>query len=398
MRATELGPRGTDANRVWFAHMLRGVACLVVVAHHLGYAFWAANGVAGVVAHVDPLAVVPRAATHKYFVALERHHLSGGPFGVALFFLISGFVIPFSLERLDWKRFLVQRVFRLLPSYAAGLALAWLAVVWYALAHGRAAPVGLRDYLVNLSLLRDWTLVQSLDGVNWTLEMEARFYVVCAVLAAAATLRQAAGLWFSALALSFLAVHFPSNHRGAIAVSITSIYVPYMLIGTCFYNHFRGRWSAVKLAVVAGGLYAAFRLNLGQLMPGHGAARALAANYKVALGVFAACYLLRDRIPRLRVFDAAAAVSYPLYLVHGVAGYVLLTVLCEHGWGAHAALAVTLPAAFTVAWLLHRLVELPSQRMGKIASASRLAATLFGPPPAVAEAPARPPVPQSRAA
>jgi peptidoglycan/LPS O-acetylase OafA/YrhL len=380
--------------------MLRGVACLLVVFFHLGYLFWASNGTVSAAAHVTPLADVPRPAFFDSYAALERHHLSGGPFGVALFFLVSGFVIPFSLDRIDWKRFLVQRAFRLVPTYTTGLALGCLAMAWYAHGHGRPGPISWREYLVNVSLLRPWTSVSSLDGVNWTLELEVQFYALCALLAAAATLRRASALWLAALALTFLGYltggayeplmqNSPRLFRAAFAVGMSSVYLPYMLVGTCFYNHFRRRWPGLKLVVVAGGLYAVFLLNRGQFPMGSEWSRTVAVNYTLALGVFAACYLLRDRIPRLRVLDAAAAVSYPLYVVHGPGAYVLLTVLCEHGVGALGALTITVPAVLAAAWLLHWLVELPSQRLGKSASGSWLAAEILGPPPPTAvEAPA----------
>ncbi|MCQ4062259.1 acyltransferase, partial [Klebsiella pneumoniae] len=43
-----------------------------------------------------------------------------GAFGVALFFLISGFVIPFSFVKATWLSFLVGRFFRIFPLYAVG--------------------------------------------------------------------------------------------------------------------------------------------------------------------------------------------------------------------------------------------------------------------------------------
>lgn len=391
MGRTEPAPGGTDAGRVWFAQMLRGVACLLVVGHHLGYAFWALNGSTAAAARVDPLASPPRPAYLPPLEAAYHHGLTGGAFGVALFFLISGFVIPISLERLDWKRFLLQRVFRILPTFAAALGLTCLTMALYAAAHGRPVPFTARDVLLNLGLHREWVGAQSLDGVSWTLEVEVRFYLLCSLLAAATALRRASGPLLAALALTvaayllgdaygFLGQHLPRAFWAARTVGLSAVYLPFMFVGTCFYNHFRGRWSAAKLAVAAGGLLLLSRLNLRQFDAPASFTSFIAVSYPAAFVVFAACYLLRDRLPRLRVLDAAAEISYPLYLTHGIPGYVLLTVLCARGMGAYAALAVTLTAAPASAWLLHRLVEVPGVRLGKAVASSRFTAELLGAP------------------
>ena len=48
--------------------------------------------------------------------------LNWGPFGVALFFVISGFVIPFSFETYGRLDFIVARFFRIYPTYLTGLS------------------------------------------------------------------------------------------------------------------------------------------------------------------------------------------------------------------------------------------------------------------------------------
>src|SRR5437762_8805346 len=96
------------AGRLTFLDALRGVAALAVVAQHLGERLWPAFG------HV----------TTFYFQA--------GQFGVVLFFLCSGFVIPASLERYDsLASFWIGRVCRLFPLYWFSLV---VAVVLFALA------------------------------------------------------------------------------------------------------------------------------------------------------------------------------------------------------------------------------------------------------------------------
>jgi peptidoglycan/LPS O-acetylase OafA/YrhL len=82
-----------------FVHQLRGIAALVVIfgAHLLGV-FW-----------LNPLAVRTLIGVPSWDpppgpqLVMWLHHfplIGFGHFGVAVFFLISGFVIPFSVKRL----------------------------------------------------------------------------------------------------------------------------------------------------------------------------------------------------------------------------------------------------------------------------------------------------------
>src|SRR3954452_17183752 len=92
-------PATRTGNRLGFLDFVRGVAAFAVVLQHGGETFWPA---------------VNR-ATHNY--------VNVGRFGVVAFFLVSGFIIPFSLERGgSVRRFWTGRFFRLYPLYWASLA------------------------------------------------------------------------------------------------------------------------------------------------------------------------------------------------------------------------------------------------------------------------------------
>jgi len=110
---------GHGTQRVWFAQALRGLACLIVVWQHLGHDFLAEPGLVSVVAFTrrDPtLASRAPAIQSTIFGWFDTVHLGPGTFGVGLFFLISGFVIPFSLERNTVGGFFTRRFFRLYPT------------------------------------------------------------------------------------------------------------------------------------------------------------------------------------------------------------------------------------------------------------------------------------------
>src|SRR5712691_9817109 len=91
---------GTGTRLAWL-DVLRGVAALAVVFDHLGY---------DVLQHT-------RAVIYQW--------VDPGTYGVYVFFIISGFIVPASLERKGSVRtFWVSRLFRLYPLYLLTVAAA----------------------------------------------------------------------------------------------------------------------------------------------------------------------------------------------------------------------------------------------------------------------------------
>src|SRR3954453_18068125 len=130
---------------------LRGWAALVVVCFHLS------PSVLGPSAHL----------------AIFRH-IDLGKYGVLLFFLVSGYVIPMSLERHgSLRRFWIGRLCRIYPAYLAAIALVlllswagWLA--WTSSLRPQPAAV----VLAHVTMMSDLVGVRGAVRVFWTLSYE----------------------------------------------------------------------------------------------------------------------------------------------------------------------------------------------------------------------------------
>src|SRR2546430_684721 len=168
-------------SRVQFADSLRGIACLSVVIAHYG-SFWTpAGAVIPLIANVTPLPadIVP---PHLYLALMSFNGFSLAEVGVALFFLISGFVIPLSLDRLGTFSFLRARCWRIGPTYAAGFLFTVAALALASRAYGKPFPYSPTEVLLHVvpgpRLLFDSRWI---DYVIWTLAVEVCFYLVCAI-------------------------------------------------------------------------------------------------------------------------------------------------------------------------------------------------------------------------
>ena len=347
--------------KIVFANQLRAVAALCVVLSHL----------AGVYILMGPLVgwITSSPVTHVGEPAIL--HLTRvpdfnfGAFGVAVFFLISGFVIPFSLREYRSGAFLVARAFRIYPTLWAALFLEWLAVFAQSHLYGRPMAFHVRTYLWN-GLLADTIIGNNVDLVNWTLAIEVKFYILMAVLRPWVLAGRVAPL----LAWSgFAIVVAAAEQHGLIHLSTAFADEPmcigFMLIGTVFHYHMTGRLGTAS-AFAAGTLLVALFLLCWRVGPIQNQIPSIPASYLDALALFLAAYVARTWFRSIRWLDALADISYPLYLTHSIIGYSVMTfVIVRFGLPYDAALPIAVVVVVPLAWLLHRWVEGPSLRAGK---------------------------------
>jgi peptidoglycan/LPS O-acetylase OafA/YrhL len=181
--ARSTGRTQVGANRVAFADQLRGLAALLVVLSHLAGVFWHAQPAVSALTGLPAAFADPPRGT-GFLKPLFLDNFQAGPAGVALFFLISGYVIPFSLRGRSRAAFLGARAVRLLPTFWAGFAVQ-VAVLLLALRTvGGVFPRTLPEVLLNLLPgIHGLAWLPSLDGIVWTLDIEVYFYALAALAA-----------------------------------------------------------------------------------------------------------------------------------------------------------------------------------------------------------------------
>jgi peptidoglycan/LPS O-acetylase OafA/YrhL len=306
--------------------------------------------------------------------------LQWGPFGVALFFLITGYVNPFAYARTKAPAYLVGRIFRIYPTYMAGFAISLLALwacrQYFGNTHWPYTPDHVAAHF--FPGIRDTLQYPTIDGIIWTLEIEVRFYIVAAVLAA--LLRSgdsrvfiapfvlgavALGLGFDTPWYQYTSTMF----NFAMLYRNSADFIVFMFIGTAFHYHHRGRLGAETLLVLVPSLFGLF-LTVQFFAPVINGLPYM-WSYGLALIVFSfAATRLRDWRGN-RVTRFFASISYPLYVVHGLLGYTVMRIVMDRSQQPLLAVSLALVCAIVAAWLLHVVVEQPTHRLGK-----RLAARL----------------------
>ncbi|MCA2219456.1 acyltransferase family protein [Jidongwangia harbinensis] len=401
--AVTAGERGLPHGaRMSWLDVLRGIGALVVTYAHLGV--FLDLGLPEVSRWVDV-----------------------GRFGVLLFFLVSGYVIPMSLERHgSLRRFWVGRLFRLYPAWL--LAVAVMAVLIQVdvapllppIAENPAAAV-----LGHLVMSQELIGLPGLLSVFWTLSFEMLFYLLVSALfvlgrhgreaAVAAGLAVAALLGVRTLPAELLtgtatgrlvaaaatfvvfglsiAAYLSGRRRPALVAAVAGLgclVLPVLNGGAGAIPHALGSWQALAyLAVMFSGtvLHAAHR---GRVRPRVAAATlsvvfvaSLLANLWHAgldrndvratgtlVGVaatFAIGYALRHRtLPGWATW--LGRISYSLYLLHFVALFPLAAKIPRLSDGAvvHTTVLAAgyLALVLLASHLSYTLVERPGQRLG----------------------------------
>jgi peptidoglycan/LPS O-acetylase OafA/YrhL len=160
--------------RFTFVDALRGIAALSVVLFHLN----AADHVPGL-----------QALMPTWVEALLGH----GNLGVAIFFVLSGFVIAHSLykERVTLPlagRFMLRRSIRLDPPYWVAIAVALGSAVLSAIVlPDKTRPeVSWQQIAAHLFYVQDILRYHEINDVFWTLSLEVQFYLIYVLLLAVA--------------------------------------------------------------------------------------------------------------------------------------------------------------------------------------------------------------------
>lgn len=338
-----------QGNKIIFADQLRVLACFSVLLVHWAGIYWVARDTVARSIFAPPL-TGPDAGV---FGLLHISPINFGPFGVALFFLISGFVIPFSLANAHPLRFLLARALRIYPTYIvclmAGLFFTYLSAAYWGGDFGW--PV--KTVLENMSLYKGIG-TDSIDLVNWSLAVELKFYLAAALLS-----------WWirSARVLPVLAL---CACIGLFArwISADFVYLPFMFIGTMFSYHLRSKISHVQLLAASAVLFVLFVAGQAQSVLKEQVPE-VPVNYLYALAVFSLAYALRERFRPIKPVDWLASISYPVYAVHSITGYASIRFLADQGMSYYLALAVTTVFVGLLAYVIHRGVELPTMALGK---------------------------------
>lgn len=362
------------SGKIEFANTLQGIAALSVIVAHYFDVYWtspvtvSALTNAPLLNHQEIPVFVSAIQLFKYL------NLNYGAFGVGLFFLVSGFVIPISLERKGVADFIVNRVLRIFPTYVVGFGITLLALLLSCYYFDVSWMYSRDEVLIHfIPGLRDLLWSRNIDGIVWTLEVELKFYIICALfvtLFKRGSISVFAIPVFIALIGAYASIVLPEygeSNAWLYIKLLTFIYpakfIVFMFLGVVLYYYHSGKMSLLKTSLVSIGCFSLFAA-----MWVHGPEKntaTLVYSYAMALTFFVFAMVWPTCFQSNRITDFLASISYPLYVIHGVAGYVVLRILFDLGVAPLVSLFAVVVMALYISWVIHICVENPSQRLAK---------------------------------
>lgn len=276
-----------------------------------------------------------------------------GFLGVQIFFIISGFVLPYSMFKSNYTianftSFMVSRIIRIYPAYIASIA---IGLIMATLTHRNIFTT--KEVLAHLLFLNN-----SVSPVFWTLAIEFQFYLLIGL----------APFFFSANKwASFAVVMLTASSLYVSQVSLIFHWLPFFTLGILIFNKQFNGLSKV--------LYWLFTLIiLLIIIKIHGV---VFAGISIVT-VLAILYIrINESKNTGRLLIWFGTISYSLYLTHWELGRVAVSIarrLPLIGNNALMNLLFGFLVSILTGWLLYKLIERPSILLSKKYKHSRIKA------------------------
>lgn len=156
------------SSKIQSVEYLRGIAALMVCVFHIA---------CGNANFLHPNSYLKQMASFGYL-------------GVELFFVISGFIIPFSLYKSKYtlskfKSFLLRRLTRIEPPYIASIILVLLLNYLASKTSGFAGEsfnFDIKQFFAHFGYLTEWFGYNWYQDIYWTLLIEFQFYILIGIV------------------------------------------------------------------------------------------------------------------------------------------------------------------------------------------------------------------------
>ena len=304
------------------------------------------------------------------------YSLDFGRIGVVCFFLISGFVIPYSFSdgSHSVRRFAVRRFLRLYPVY-------WLSIIAAILV---GSILTSKEYtgatiFANITMMQKFFGQDHIIGLYWTLQAEVIFYLLCAFMFAQGVMKTSfyqLVACLSRLALFLLLAALTRYVEPFQSLDKELVYLPYVLaimfVGTLMRgvlsektNHFHF-WLALVLTFG----FPCWMLFLHYVgLPLNDQPVRFFFGHILSLVMFALGYALLNRDLPFLIW--CGTISYSFYLFHPLVIDVLMWITLKP-WGQFLAslhlglhIVMVLIITFGLASTVYLFVERPSIRLGR---------------------------------
>ena len=326
-------------NRFIQIDALRGIAAVVVVLHHYLFIYGR---------DFNRQQLLPQVFEHGYF-------------GVELFFIISGFVIYYSISKsASIKTFLLKRAIRLYPIYWICLIITFVAIQIFPLSVSR--NTNFKEALLGLTMFNGlFKGVKSVDPSYWSLLIEWFFYIMIAVVFAINKNKEKIKLflwgWLVLILFYNLVYKIP-----VIGAFFNLRYGPLFIAGICFYYIYALNEQTFHNWLLLTASYVAAMVSLQDLY------LLFPALTVIFLLVIVALHF-NFKFFQNSMLLFLGKISYALYLIHQNLGFIIMELGHKAGIPFFISVIGALSISILIAFLLTNYIEQPiSNKLKKVLS------------------------------
>ncbi len=297
----------TNNRRITVLDALRGLAALAVVLRHYTTIYRADYG--------SPFS--------------DMYDFKYGYLGVELFFMISGFVIFMTLDKVkSTKEFIVKRFVRLYPTYWICILITLIFIVYSDLAKLKVTPI---DVIGNLTMIQDVLRpiisIKHIDGAYWSLMPELFFYGLMLMVFQFKFLQNIKTIGFIWILISVIGIKFDLSIF-MIGIFLNFYWSSLFFAGILFYLMWKNNEEKYKIhnhLLIGCCLVVYYIINLTKFE------EELKSNVIDCIVVtlfFLLFYLFIFNklvfLEKMKVLLFLGKISYPWYLLHQNIGYIIL--------------------------------------------------------------------------
>ncbi len=278
-----------------------------------------------------------------------------GKCGVHIFFVISGFIIPYSLYSSNYKiqnffKFVLKRIIRLDPPYIVSIILVIVVAyckVWFHYEGSAPNTVTLPQVALHLGyLINFFPQYHWLNNVYWTLAIEFQYYLLMALVVMFFTssnifmrlIMYALFLVGPFIPAMPMAAHFP-------------LYAPLFLMGILVFQYKKNIITNIEFWIVFVLATVLVYIPLKEI---------------VFFGLFAAFAILFFENVHIKFLSWLGKFSYSVYLIHPVIGASVVNILSHHVTGLWQKIGVVLigiVVTLVSSLIMYWLIEKPSKKI-----------------------------------
>lgn len=278
---------------------------------------------------------------------------------VSTFFILSGFLIVRTLEKeKSWFKFILSRFVRLWPTFVIAMTFTSITLYFGGLVFADRVPT-IKQYILNLTMFPGYIGSSPIDGAYWTLPVEIIFY---GIISATILLKSKNKIKFMCIlwSLTSLIVNTLSLTTNSIALRVlktilitefSQLFITGIILFILYKEkNWKDKSMYICLAICLVNQY----MSLGM---------EYTVFYIIEVIVFVITVVLRKvNIPNWlnnKAVKFIAKISYPLYLIHQMIGYVIINKLQSLGMVSELYILIPITISVIISYLLNRYIEIP---------------------------------------